>query len=62
LLEPIYGLEQLTDDELAGAIRNGADEKRWQFGPMPANGAITDDQIDAIIAFVRAQQVADTSG
>ena len=56
LLEPIYRPDQLSDADVAGAIRNGVDEERWEFGPMPANGAITDTQIDAIIAFVRAEQ------
>ena len=62
LLDPIYGPAQLTDEEFAEAIRNGVDEDRWEFGPMPANGAITDDQIRAILAFVRAEQTGDTPG
>jgi mono/diheme cytochrome c family protein len=62
LLDPIYGAAQLTDDEFASAIRNGVEENRWEFGPMPANGAITDDQIEAILTFVRAEQAGDTSG
>jgi mono/diheme cytochrome c family protein len=56
LLEPIYGPDQLSDAEFADAIRNGVDEERWDFGPMPANGAISDAQIEAILAFVRAEQ------
>jgi mono/diheme cytochrome c family protein len=56
LLEPMYGPDQLSDAEVADAIRNGVDEEFWEFGPMPANGAITDTQIEAIIAFVRAEQ------
>lgn len=59
LLEPIYGPEQLSDAEFADAIRNGVDEELWEFGPMPANGAITDTQIEAILAFVRAAQTGD---
>jgi mono/diheme cytochrome c family protein len=56
LLEPIYGPDQLSDAEFADAIRNGVDEERWDFGPMPANGALSDTQIDAILTFVRAEQ------
>jgi len=56
LLQPIYGPDQLSDAEFADAIRNGVDEPRLEFGPMPANGAITDAQIEAILAFVRAEQ------
>lgn len=59
LLEPIYGPDRLSDAEVADAIRNGVDEELWDFGPMPANGAITDTQIEAIIAFVRAEQIGD---
>ncbi len=59
LLEPIYGPGQLSDAEVADAIRNGVDEARWEFGPMPANGAITDAQIETILAFVRAEQSGD---
>lgn len=62
LLEPIYGPEQLTDDEFADAIRSGVDEERWDFGPMPANGAISDEQIDLILTFVRTQQAGDPPG
>jgi mono/diheme cytochrome c family protein len=56
LLEPVYGPDQLTDTELADAIRNGVDEALWDFGPMPANGALSDAQIDALIEFVRSEQ------
>ena len=56
LLEPVYGPDQLSDAEVADAIRSGVDEELWEFGPMPGNGAITDAQIEAIIAFVRAEQ------
>lgn len=62
LLEPIYGPEQLTDEAFADAVRNGVEERLWEFGPMPANGAITDDQIDAILTFVRARYSADATG
>ena len=58
LLEPVYGPDQLSDAQVADAIRNGVDQKLWEFGPMPGNGAITDTQIDAILAFIRAEQTA----
>jgi mono/diheme cytochrome c family protein len=56
LLEPAYGPDQLTDAEFADAIRNGVEEQLWNFGPMPANGAIGDAQIAAIVEFVRSEQ------
>jgi mono/diheme cytochrome c family protein len=62
LLVPIYGPEQLSDVEFADAIRNGVEERLWEFGPMPANKTITDEQIDAILTFVRARQTAEPGG
>jgi mono/diheme cytochrome c family protein len=62
LLDPIYGPEQLTDAEFADAITNVVDEQRWDFGAMPANGSITDEQIAAILTFVRTQQAGDPPG
>ena len=62
LLEPIYGPDQLSDVEFADAIRNGVEEERWGFGPMPANGAISDAQIEAILAYVHAAQSDSAAG
>ena len=62
LLEPVYGPGQLSDADVADAIRNGVDEELWEFGPMPANGAINDDQINEILAFVRARQAGELPG
>ena len=62
LLDPIYGPAQLSDAEFADSIRNGVEQRLWEFGEMPANGAITDEQIDAILTFVRARQSGDPSG
>jgi mono/diheme cytochrome c family protein len=62
LLVPIYGPGQLTDAEFADAIRNGVEQRLWEFGPMPANRTITDEQIDAILTFVRSRQAADPGG
>ena len=56
LLDPVYAPDQLSDDEFRRAVRNGVDETRWEFGPMPANGGLGDGQIDAILGFVRASQ------
>jgi len=62
LLDPIYGPDQLSDVEFADAVRNGVEERLWDFGDMPGNGSYSDDQIDAILAFVRAQQVGEPAG
>ena len=54
LLEPIYGPDQLSDVEF--------EEERWGFGPMPANGAISDAQIEAILAYVHVAQSDSAAG
>jgi mono/diheme cytochrome c family protein len=58
LLDPVYASDQLSDDEFRRAVRNGVEESRWDFGPMPANGGLGDGQIDALLGFVRATQGA----
>jgi mono/diheme cytochrome c family protein len=59
LLDPVYGPDQLSDTQFADAVRNGVDERLWDFGAMPGNGSYTDDQIAALIAFVRAEQAGE---
>ncbi len=56
LLLPVYGPDQLSDEEIADAVRNGASQRLFDFGPMAGNGALSDEQIDSIIAYVRSQQ------
>ena len=54
LVDPIY--DELTDADMRAAVRNGVEEDRWEFGPMPAMGGLSDAQIDEIVAFVRASR------
>ena len=54
LLDPASS--ELSDAAMRNAIRNGVVETRWEFGDMPANGALRDAQVNEIIAFVRAGQ------
>lgn len=56
LLLAVYGPDELADADIADAIRNGAEQRLFEFGPMAGNGALGDEQVDAIIAFVRAEQ------
>lgn len=58
LLDPMYASGQLSDDRFRSAVRNGVEETRWEFGPMPAMGGLGDDQIDELLGFVRASQEA----
>lgn len=59
LLDPVYGPDQLSDVEFADAVRNGVAERLWDFGDMPGNGSYTEAQVDALLAFVRAEQAGE---
>jgi mono/diheme cytochrome c family protein len=56
LREDAYLEDQLSDVEMASAIRNGVEERLWDFGPMPAAGGLSDAQVREIVAYVRAEQ------
>ena len=56
LLAAVYRPSELPDAAVADAIRNGVDARLWDYGPMPANGALSDAQIDAVVQFLRAEQ------
>jgi len=58
LLEEVYLEGQLSDAAMADAIRNGVEERLWDFGPMPAAGGLGDAQIREIVAYVRSRQAA----
>ncbi len=62
LLDPAYGPDRLTDASYVDAIRNGAEQRLWDFGPMPGNPGFSDERIEAVVTFVRAQQAADSTG
>ncbi len=59
LLSPVYGPDQVSDAAMADVIRNGAEQRLFEFGPMAGNGALSDEQIDSIIVYVRSQQGAE---
>lgn len=56
LLLEVYGPDELADADIASAIRNGVDQRLFEFGPMAGNGGLSDEQIDAIVTFVREEQ------
>lgn len=55
-LSIVYEPSHHPDDAFRSAIANGAAQHHWNFGPMPPVGGLSDDEVDAIIAFVRAEQ------
>lgn len=55
-LSIVYEPNHHGDEAFRSAIRNGAAQHHWDFGDMPPVEGLTDDEVDAIIAFVRAEQ------
>lgn len=45
-----------TDDAFRAAIRDGAPQHHWSFGPMPPVEGLSDPEVEAIISYVRAEQ------
>ena len=56
LLSEIYEPDQLPDDSIRVAIRNGVAPHHWEFGPMPAIARLDDGEITAIITYIRDVQ------
>jgi mono/diheme cytochrome c family protein len=55
-LSIVYEPNHHSDDSYRSAIRNGAAEHHFNFGDMKPVAGITDEQIESVIAYVRAQQ------
>lgn len=55
-LSIVYEPNHHPDDAFRSAIRNGAAQHHWDFGDMPPIEGLADDEVEAIIAFVRAEQ------
>lgn len=57
-LSIVYEPGHHGDESYRSAIRNGARQHHWGFGNMPPVADITDDQIQRVIVYIRAQQEA----
>ena len=55
-LSIVYEPGHHGDDSYRAAVRNGAPQHHWAFGPMPPVPDITDDQVESVIAYIRAEQ------
>ena len=55
-LSIVYEPNHHGDDSFRSAIANGAPQHHWEYGGMPAIEGLTDDDVEAVIAFVRAEQ------
>ena len=55
-LSIVYEPNHHTDDSFRNAIANGAPQHHWSFGDMEPVEGLSDDDVEAVIAFVRAEQ------
>lgn len=55
-LSIVYEPGHHPDAAFRSAIANGAMQHHWGFGPMPPVEGLTDDEVDAVIAFIRSEQ------
>jgi len=58
LIRPTYKPTRHADQAIYLAIRKGVRQHHWNFGNMPPRPEIKNDQIPALIAFIRETQRA----
>lgn len=58
LVHEVYEPGHHPDASFRRAVEQGVVQHHWGFGPMPAIPGLDDDQVDAIIAYVRELQRA----
>ncbi len=56
LLSIVYEPNHHSDDSFRNAIANGAPQHHWSFGDMEPVEGLSDADVEAVIAFVRAEQ------
>lgn len=56
-LSSVYKPDHHPDEAFRSAILNGAPQHHWPFGPMPPIPGMDDDEITAVIQYIRDQQV-----
>lgn len=55
-LSVVYEPNHHSDFSFISAAQNGVQPHHWNFGPMPPIKGLTDDELTAIVAFVRDTQ------
>jgi mono/diheme cytochrome c family protein len=55
-LSEVYKPSHHPDASFEAAIRSGSQQHHWDFGDMPPVEGLDDDEVAAIIAYVRDQQ------
>jgi mono/diheme cytochrome c family protein len=56
LLSIVYEPGHHPDRAFRSAIVNGSPQHHWAFGPMPPIEGLTEQDVDAVIAFIRTEQ------
>lgn len=56
LVHSLYDIGRRTDSMFVAAIRHGAPEKNWEFGPMPPIEGISPRYAAALVGFVAELQ------
>ena len=55
-LDPIYAPNHHPDESFYAAVANGVQPHYWDFGPMLPQLSVTQEDVAAIIAYVRSEQ------
>lgn len=55
-LSIVYEPNHHTDDSYRSAIANGVREHHWPFGDMPPVEGLSEEEVEAVIGFVRSEQ------
>ncbi|MFP5352373.1 MAG: c-type cytochrome [Actinomycetota bacterium] len=55
-LDPIYAPNHHPDEAFYAAVENGVQPHHWDFGPMPAQPGLSEQEVAAIVAYVRSEQ------
>lgn len=55
-LDEIYAPGHHPDASFHAAVQDGVQPHHWDFGPMPALPHLSEDDVDAIVAYVRSVQ------
>ena len=58
LVHPIYQPGHHPDISFRKAVKNGVISHHWEFGHMPAQPGVSEEDIEKIICYVRELQIA----
>jgi mono/diheme cytochrome c family protein len=58
-LSAVYEPGHHPDESFVAAIEQGSTQHHWGFGDMPPVEGLDDDEVDAVIAYIRSVQAAE---